>query len=324
MTQTVTQNSKSMLAVVVISAMTGISPLQAQEGSQTSKNVPELSPDMKKSLDAVANHLKGQWNSYKKKIQANERRLFATPESIMRLCQSPMRPKRYRAVADHFKATEGDPVSLPTIDCMFLKTETGGGLLWTYKPAHDNSYYMLRAHEGLTPKGAFVFARHPFNFNHRIVLNGPDWKTTRSKFKPLDAFPLKENANLILTEQTDGGQPATVPVKVIKTFPIMHTVNGQPANVENLHIVVKHPPQRKLLGKLQDVRQWYIYAEKANVVVQRSQQLILQDSINKAHTGVSKDISQVSYIKDGKYILELSARDLAPLRDWLENFDVWR
>ena len=324
MVQTVTPNSKRMLAVVVIFAMTGISPLQAQESSQTQKNIPKLSPDMKESLDAVANHLKGQWNSYKKKIHANERRLFATPESILRLCQSPMRPKRHRAVIEHFKATKGDPVSLPTIDCMFLKTQTGRGLLWTYKPGQDKTYYMLRAHEGLTPRGAFVFSRHPLSFNHRIILNGPDWKITRSTFKPLDALPLKGNANLVLTEQSNGGQPATVSVKVIKTFPVMHTVNGQPTNVENLHIVVKYLPPRKLLGKLQDVRQWYIYAEKANVFVQRSQALILQDSINKAQTGVSKDISQISYIKDGKYILRLSATDLAPLRAWLKNFDVWR
>ncbi len=314
---------KHISAVLFILTMSGVSPLEAQENNKSEKKDRVLSPQFQKSLDDAASYLARRLDAHNKKMRAIERRLFANPEKILDLCRSPMRPKKYRAVLNHFKATQGDPVSLPTIDCLFMKDKSGGALLWSYKPAKDKSYYMLRAHDGMTPRGGFVFARHPLNFNHRRILNGPDWAITRSTFTPLDAFPLTKHATLDLTEQSEGEEPAKVTARVVKSFPIVHQVNGQSTHVETLHIVVKKLGPKKLLGKLQDLRRWYIYSEKANVFIQRSQALTMQDSKNNAATGVNKELSYLSYIKGGQYVLKLSATDLAPLRAYLKSFDVW-
>ena len=314
---------KCLAAILLIVMSANAYPLQAEETIPPEKEKPVLTPEMKKTLDKAASHLRGWLDKHDKKIRANERRLFATPEKILRLCRSPMRPKKYRPVLNHFKATKGDPVSLPTIDCVFLKNRQGGGRLWSYKPAKDKSYYILRAHEGMTPRGGYAFARHPLNFIHRQMFNRSEWVTTRSTFTPLDAFPLKMHSTLDLTEQSEGEEPAKLTAKVVKSFPIVHQVNGKSKQVETLHIVVKNLAPQKIFGKLQDRRRWYIYSQKANVFLQRSHAMTLQDSINKAESFVWKTLSYISYIKDGRYILELSAKDLAPLRAYLEGFDVW-
>ncbi len=314
---------KSVSAALVFLTISGAAPLQAQSNNQPDRSSPALSPELQKTLDDAIDHLTGHLTAHNKKMRSIEQRLFETPEKILRLCRSPMRPRNYRAVLKHFKATEGDPASLPTIDCLFIKSRDGGARLWSYKPAQDNSYYMLRAHEGMTPRGAFVFARHPLNFIHRRILNGPDWAITRSKFTPLDAFPLKNDSTLTLIEQKGNEQPEKVTAKIIKSFPIIHTVDGQASEVETLHIVVKNLGSRILSGKRRSIRRWYIYSEKANVFIERSHALTKEDSEIKAATGVSQELSYMAYIKDSQYILKLSKTDLAPLRDYLKEFDVW-
>ncbi len=323
MQRTMAFRSTLSLAVVLIVTSVHTTPMHAQEPTPSGKAAPALSPEIQQSLDAAIEHLSRQMNAHTARMRDIERGLFATPQNILDLCRTPMRPTKHRAVLEHFRATRDDPVSLPTIDCMFMRSRSGGALLWSYEPAPDKSYYMLRAHEGMTPDGAFAFARHPLNFNHRRVLNGPDWVVTRSVFEPLDAFPLRANATLNLTEVDESRVPTTLTARVVESFPISHEVNGQIKQVETLHIVVKQLPAKTLLGKPSDRRRWYIYSEKANVFIQRSQALTRQDSINKAATGVDKNLSFVAYIKEGRYILRLTSADLAPLRGYLETFDVW-
>ena len=313
----------SVSMALVFLTILGTAPLQAQSNNQPDGNSPALPPELQKTLDEAIGHLTKRLETHDKKMKSIEQRLFETPEKILRLCRSPMRPKNYRAVLNHFKATKGDPVSLPTIDCLFMKSRDGGARLWSYKPAQDQSYYMLRAHEGMTPRGAFVFARHPLNFIHRRVLNGPDWVITRSEFTPLDAFPLNNGSRLTLTEQSEGEEPATVAARVVQSFPIVHRQNGQSTHVETLHIVVKNLGSRVLSGELRSLRRWYIYSEKSNVFIERSHALTKEDSENKAATGVSQELSYMAYIKDNQYILKVSRTDLAPLRDYLKEFDVW-
>lgn len=313
----------SVSAVLVLLTISGAAPLQAQSDNQSGKSSPALSPELQKSLDDAITHLTDRLEAHDKKIQAIEQRLFESPAKILELCRSPMRPKRFRAVLNHFRATRGDPVSLPSIDCLFIESADGGAVLWSYKPANDNSYYMLRAHEGLTPRGAFAFARHPLNFIYRRVLDGPDWVVRRSQFAPLDAFPLKSDSRLTLVEQEGKEQPENVTAKVVKSFPIIHTVDGQASEVETLHIVVSDLGRRVQSGKHQSLRRWYIYSAKANVFIERSHALTKQDSENRAGTGINGKLSSLSYIKDNQYILKVSNADLAPLRDYLKDFDVW-
>ncbi|MCH9809053.1 MAG: hypothetical protein K0U74_15110 [Alphaproteobacteria bacterium] len=314
---------KTISAVLVIVTISGAATLHAQSGNPSGRSSPDLSPELQKSLDDAISHLTGRLEAHNEKMRSIEQRLFESPEKILRLCRSPMRPKNFRAVLNHFKATRGDPVSLPTMDCLFIESAGGGARLWSYKPAEDNSYYMLRAHEGMTPRGAFVFARHPLNFIHRRVLNGPDWVITRSDFAPLDAFPLKSDSKLTLTEQEGKKQPENITAKVVKSFPIIDTVDGQSSEVETLHIVVKDLGSRLLLGKLRRLRRWYIYSAKANVFIERSHALTKEDSENSAATGVDVELSSLSYIKDNQYVLKVSNLDLAPLRNYLKDFDVW-
>lgn len=322
MRQTMVMGLKTFSAVVFAVTLSAASPAHAQDTDQPQNN-PALSPELRDTLDDALDHLKRGLDRHNQKMLAIEDRLFASEEKILDLCRAPMRPKNVRAVLDHLKATRDDPVSLPTVDCLFMKFNDGGARLWTYKPAEDKSYFMLRAHEGMTPEGAVVFAKHPLNFNHRRVLGGSDWVITRSTFTPLDAFPLTENATLTMTEQEQGEEPVTVTAKVVKSFPIIRQTNGQPTTVETLHIVVKNLPPKEVLGKVRERRRWYIYSEKANVFIERSHALIVKDSENKAATGVSGDLSDLWYIHDGKFVLKLSAADLAPLRAYVKNFDVW-
>lgn len=314
-------NSISMALVLLM--ILGAAPLRAQSNNQPDGNSPTLPPALKKTLDDAIGHLTKGLNAHDKKMKSIEQRLFATPEKILRLCRTPMRPKKFRPVLNHFRATKGDPVSLPTIDCLFMRSKDGGARLWSYKPAQDESYYMLRAHEGLTPRGAFVFARHPLNFIHRLILNGPDWVITRSQFSPPDAFPLDDRSTLTLTEQRQGEAPQTVRARVVKSFPIVRRENGQATQVDTLHIVVKNLGSRVLSGKLRSLRRWYIYSAKANVFVERSHALTREDSENQAATGVDGELSSLSYIKNNRYILKLTEKDLAPLREYLRDFDVW-
>lgn len=313
----------SVSAILVLLTISGAAPLQAQSDNQPDTISPNLALELQKPLDEAIDYLKGALEAHNTKMRLIEQRLFESPEEILRLCRSRMRPENFRAVLNHFKATKGDPVSLPTIDCLFMKWSDGSGRLWSYKPAQDKSYYMLRAHEGMTPRGAFVFARHPLNFIHRRVLNGPDWVVSRSEFKPLDAFPLKSGSTLTLVEQEGEQRDENVHAKVVKSFPIIHTKDGSAIQVDALHIVVKDLGSRVLSGELRSLRRWYIYSEMANVFVERSHALTKLDSENRAATGVSGDLSSLSYIKGSQYILELTEMDLAPLREYLRGFDVW-
>lgn len=322
MLQNVVMGLSCCLAVLFALMLSATAPVEAQDTGQP-ENKPALSPELRDTLDNALDHLKRGLDHHNQKMRAIETRLFASDEKILDICRSPMRPTKYRPVLNHFRATKDDPVSLPTIDCMFMKFSDGGARLWTYKPAGDNSYYMLRAHEGMTPNGAFVFAKHPLNFNHRLVLGGSDWVITRSTFSPSDAFPLKADALLTLTEQSDGEDPQTVTAKVVKSFPIVHQVNGRATTVETLHIVVKNLVPKELLGKVRERRRWYVYSQKANVFIERSHALTPQDSKNKAATGVSGDLSALSYVEEGHHVLTLSASDLAALRAYVKDFDVW-
>ncbi|MES9969848.1 MAG: hypothetical protein ABW092_07410 [Candidatus Thiodiazotropha sp.] len=243
---------------------------------------------------------------------------YETTEQILQDCARPVEAKPSAQLLEFLQAGGNTLASLPTIDCVAVLFGDSRDETRAYAIAADAGHYITRRIKAGTDRARYRFAQTPFAFADKPRGEG-QWQIIRWEFdtpeiKIDDDTPLKMRR--IRPKPKGALQDQTVSIE--RRFKI----ERQGETVDELWLLVDDwGPWRRHLDAPRE-RKWHVYSTRTNVTVLRSLLTPLRSKPSKI-SWHSTDLAQLVYVKDGKVDLRITEEELAPLRTFLKDFDVW-
>ncbi len=203
--------------------------------------------------------------------------------------------------------------SMPHISCAAVLFGDSGDRVMTFQPSKDQSYFITRTVSGARSRPAFEFGQTPVNFA-RLLNSGWQirrWEFENTKFEIAQGTVLRFRridtpAQGVFNEQS---------IRVLEVFPIKQ--NGK--IVDRLYVLVDDWGRWRSRGKPPE-RKWHIYSERANAVLLHS---ILYVKGSNSRQWDRTNFKLIVYMKGTNWDLLIDSDQLAPLRDYMANLDIW-
>jgi hypothetical protein len=248
--------------------------------------------------------------------QSSIARGYETTEQILSDCARPIEAQPSAELLEFLKAGKGTLASYPKIDCVAVLFGDSRDETRAISVAEDGGYFITRRIKAGKERARYRFAQIPFAFADKPSREG-QWQIIRWEFDtpeikldadtPLKFSRVRAKSKGVLQEQT---------VSVERRFKIVQ----QGEIVDELWLLVDDwGPWRKLLAPRE--RKWHVYSTRANVTLLNSLLTPLRSKPGKSWS--SKDPAELVYVKDGKVDLKITEEELAPLRTFLKDYDVW-
>jgi len=265
-------------------------------------------------LTAFRENLQKSAGELKRKATKIQGELFSSPEQIKTLCSLPVTLPSDPEFDEYLGGLKNDPAALPNVDCVYVQTNDNTDTLFSYRLSPKRYWYAVNTRNWVFPDGIPRIAKHPF---HGIRLQDPNSDLNRVLIAPQDAFPIEPTTRLVLTETNPypGQEDRLSSITVRGSFEVTH----EGVRIDQLHILVRDLGERTLFGERVNPRQWYLFSNRANVV--------LRESFPRG-PGAPRDddyvkFERIVFFQKGKPLYELSREDLAPVTEFLAQLNMW-
>ncbi len=238
---------------------------------------------------------------------------YSTSAEIRAACGTPVPEVASDRLRAYLQGAAGAVTSMPKVSCIAVLFGDSRDRILSFKPSADRSYFVTRTARGASREPAYEVGQTPVNFARRFASG---WQIRRWEFENRE-FRIAPGRSLTFrrvdAEPEDGVHKQTV--RVVKTFPIQQ--NGK--LVERLHVLLDDWGKWRSAFKPAE-RKWHIYSERGNAVLLHS---VLYTEGWRGPKWDSANIRSLVYMNGSAFDLVVTAEQLAPLRAYMDSFDVW-
>ncbi|MDJ0890249.1 MAG: hypothetical protein QNK18_03500 [Gammaproteobacteria bacterium] len=238
---------------------------------------------------------------------------YSSAAQIRDACTKPVPEVVSDRLHKYLQESDGAVASMPKVTCIAILFGDSRDRILSFKPSPDRSYFLTRTTKPSRRQPAYEMSQTPVNFARKLAAG---WQIRRWEFENPE-FRIAEGQSLAFrrVDAEPKGVLDRQTIRVVRSFPI--TRSGQ--LVERLFLLVDDWGQWRSPDKPAE-RKWHIYSERANAVLLHS---VLYTEGGRGPNWDSASIRTLVYMKGTEFDLMVNAEQLAPLRAYMDNFQVW-